>query len=204
MTHLLYIYWLFLKIGFFTFGGGYAMIPLFQTELVDRHQYLTCAEFANIVAIAQMTPGPVGLNAATFIGYQQGVTALGDVLGAYISGCIGAVFGTLGVMTPSLTLVLAAAVFLAAFQENRYVKAVLSGIRPAMLGLIGAAVIFFANTSVFTAPLQSIFRNISGFGISWQALVIFGAVLFVEIKYKVNIFFVIIGSGIAAWLLYMI
>ena len=196
MIHLLYVYWLFLKIGLFTFGGGYAMIPLFQLELVERHQYLTGAEFANIVALAQMTPGPVGLNAATYIGYQQGVIALGNVVGTYPAGILGAFFGTLGVMTPSLTLVLAAAVFLAKFQENKYVKAVLSGIRPAM--------IFFANTSVFTAPLQSIFRNISGFGISWQALVIFGAVLFVEFKYKVNIIFVIIGSGIAAWLLYMI
>ena len=204
MTHILYIYWLFVKIGLFTFGGGYAMIPLFQTELVERHQFISSADFANIVAIAQMTPGPVGMNAATYIGYQQGVIALGDVLGTYPAGCIGAMAGTLGVMTPSLTLVLAAAVFLAAFQENKYVKAVLSGIRPAMLGLIGAAVIFFANTSIFTAPLQSIFTRFSEFGISWQALLIFAAVLFVELKYKVNIFFVIIGSGLAAWLLYML
>ena len=107
-------------------------------------------------------------------------------------------------MTPSLTLVLAAAVFLAAFQENKYVKAVLSGIRPAMLGLIGAAVIFFANTSIFTAPLQSIFRNFSAFGISWQAFLIFGAVLFAELKYKVNILFIIIGSGLAGGLLFRI
>ena len=204
MTHILYIYWLFVKIGLFTFGGGYAMIPLFQTELVVRHQFISSADFANIVAIAQMTPGPVGMNAATYIGYQQGVIALGDVLGTYPAGCIGAMAGTLGVMTPSLTLVLAAAVFLAAFQENKYVKAVLSGIRPAMLGLIGAAVIFFANTSIFTAPLQSIFTRFSEFGISWQALLIFAAVLFVELKYKVNIFLVIIGSGLAAWLLYML
>ena len=204
MTHILYIYWLFVKIGLFTFGGGYAMIPLFQTELVERHQFISNANFANIVAIAQMTPGPVGMNAATYIGYQQGVIALGDVLGTYPAGCLGALAGTLGVMTPSLTLVLAAAVFLAAFQENKYVKAVLSGIRPAMLGLIGAAVIFFANTSIFTVPLQSIFTRFSEFGISWQALLIFAAVLFVELKYKVNIFFVIIGSGLAAWLLYML
>ena len=204
MTHILYIYWLFVKIGLFTFGGGYAMIPLFQTELVERHQFISNANFANIVAIAQMTPGPVGMNAATYIGYQQGVIALGDVLGTYPAGCIGAMAGTLGVVTPSLTLVLAAAVFLAALQENKYVKAVLSGIRPAMLGLIGAAVIFFANTSIFTAPLQSIFTRFSEFGISWQALLIFAAVLFIELKYKVNIFFVIIGSGLAAWLLYML
>ena len=83
-------------------------------------------------------------------------------------------------------------------------KAVLSGIRPAMLGLIGAAVIFFANTSIFTAPLQTIFTKFSEFGISWQALLIFGAVLFIELKYKVNIFFIILGSALASWLLFMI
>lgn len=201
MTHILYIYWLFVKIGIFTFGGGYAMIPLFQTELVDRHHFITNADFANIVAIAQMTPGPVGMNAATYIGYQQGVVALGDVIGVYPAGCLGALAGTLGIITPSLTLVLMAAVFLSAFQENKYVKAVLSGIRPAMLGLIGAAVVFFANTSIFTAPLQSIFTRFSEFGISWKALLIFTAVLIVELKWKVNILYIILGAGLSAWLL---
>ena len=154
-----------------------------------------------IVAIAQMTPGPVGLNAATYIGYQQGVKALGDLLGVYPAGCLGALSGTLGVVTPSLTLVLSAAVFLAAFQENRYVKSVLGGIRPAMLGLIGAAVIFFANTSVFTAPLSVLFREPGSFGISWKALLIFITVLIVEFKYKPNILYVIGGSVLAAWIL---
>ena len=203
MSQFFYLYWLFLKIGLFTFGGGYAMIPLFQTELVDRHHYLTNAEFANIIAIAQMTPGPVGLNAATYIGYQQGVNCFGETIGSYAAGCLGALSGTLGVITPSLTLVLAAAVFLHAFQENKYMKAVLSGIRPAMLGLIGAAVIFFANTSVFTASLQTMFRNPGAFGISWQALLIFAAVLFLEFKYKPNVLYVIIGSALAAWILQM-
>ena len=201
MSQIFYLYWLFTKIGLFTFGGGYAMIPLFQMELVTRHQYLTNAEFANIIAIAQMTPGPVGLNAATYIGYQQGVNALGDVMGTYPAGCIGALAGTLGVITPSLTLILAAAVFLNAFQENKYVKSILGGIRPAMLGLIGAAVVFFANTSLFTTPLQTLFTAPASFGISWQACLIFAAVLFVELKYKANILLVLIGSVLAAWLL---
>ena len=69
---LLSLYLLFVKIGVFTFGGGYAMIPLFQDELVTKHALMTSAEFADIVALAQMTPGPVGLNCATFIGQQEG------------------------------------------------------------------------------------------------------------------------------------
>ena len=204
MTHILYIYWLFVKIGMFTFGGGYAMIPLFQTELVDSNHYLTASEFANIVAIAQMTPGPVGLNAATYIGYQQGVAALGDSIGVYASGMLGAMAGTLGVMTPSLTLVLAAAVFLSAFQENKYVKSVLSGIRPAMLGLIFSAVIFFANTSIFTAPFKTLFTDFSEFGISWKAMIIFCGVLLVEFKYRLNIIYIIAGAALTAWLLHFL
>ena len=70
--NLLYLYYLFAKIAVFTYGGGYAMIPLFENELVVKHAYLTSAEFANLVALAQITPGPIGLNAATYIGMLQG------------------------------------------------------------------------------------------------------------------------------------
>ena len=130
------LYLLFLKIGCFTFGGGYAMIPLFQDELVNRHALLTTAEFADIIALAQMTPGPVGLNAATYIGQQQ-------------AGLAGALAATLGVCTPSLTIVLAVAGFLRVFRDNPHLKAALAGIRPATLGLIAAAVIFFAAVAAY-------------------------------------------------------
>ena len=97
---LLQMYLLFVNIGAFTFGGGYAMIPLFQTELVNNYHFMTNAQFANFVALAQVTPGPVGLNAATYVGYQCGVQNIGGMFG----GAIGGVVGTLGVMTPSLIL----------------------------------------------------------------------------------------------------
>lgn len=155
------LYLLFAKIGLFTFGGGYAMIPLFQDELVVKHSFISPEEFANMVALAQVTPGPVGLNAATYIGYRQ-------------MGVTGALAGTLGVITPSLILVTLAAVFFLAFRRNRRIQDVLYGIRPATLGLIAAAVIFFAESSVFTG-------KISGFwsasaprpGISWPSLFVF-------------------------------
>ena len=121
----LQLYFLFAKIGLFTFGGGYAMIPLFQDELVNRHHFISPEDFANMVALAQMTPGPVGLNAATYVGFRQ-------------LGFAGAVAGTLGVITPSLILVTLAAVFFAAFQRKRFLREALNGIRPATLGLIAA------------------------------------------------------------------
>ena len=153
--NLLQMYFLFAKIGLFTFGGGYAMIPLFQVELVNNWHFMTNEEFANFVALAQVTPGPVGLNAATYIGYQCGAQTLGGIAG----GALGGVVGTLGVMTPSLIVVTLIAYFMQIFKDNPIVKALLSGIRPATLGLIAAAVIFFAETSVFQAPLRSLWTK---------------------------------------------
>lgn len=184
MGEILYLYWLFVKIGTFTFGGGYAMIPLFQTELVTNNHYLTGPEFADLVALAQITPGPVGLNAATYTGFEQ-------------AGILGALAGTLGVVTPAFVIVLWAAIFFNKFKHNTFMKAILYGIRPATIGLIAAAVIFFAEMSVFTAPIASLWKTIGNvqFGISWQALVVFAGVIVVHLKWKPNIIYTVLGSA---------
>lgn len=182
------LYLLFAKIGLFTFGGGYAMIPLFQDELVTRHGFISAEEFANMVALAQVTPGPVGLNAATYVGYSQ-------------LGFAGAVAGTLGLMTPSLILVTAAAAFFLYFRDNVILRRMLSGIRPATLGLIAAAVIFFAESSMLTATLQNIFSGAAKFGIHWQSCVIFAAVIFVQWKWKLGLVRTLIGSALLAAIL---
>ena len=162
------LYLLFAKIGLFTFGGGYAMIPLFQDELVTRHAFISPEEFANMVALAQVTPGPVGLNAATYIGYRQ-------------MGVPGALAGTLGVATPSLILVTLAAVFFLAFQKHKRIQDILYGIRPATLGLIAAAVIFFAESSVLTSELRGLWSpSVPVPGISWTSLFVFLAALAVN------------------------
>lgn len=182
------LYLLFAKIGLFTFGGGYAMIPLFQDELVTRHGFISAEEFANMVALAQVTPGPVGLNAATYVGYSQ-------------LGVAGAVAGTLGLMTPSLILVTAAAAFFLYFRDNVILRRMLSGIRPATLGLIAAAVIFFAESSMLTATLQNVFTGAAKFGIHWQSCVIFAAVVFVQWKWKLGLVRTLIGSALLAAIL---
>lgn len=197
---LLQMYLLFAKIGLFTFGGGYAMIPLFQVELVNNWHFMTNDSFANFVALAQVTPGPVGLNAATYIGYQCGSQNLGGVFG----GAVGGLIGTLGVMTPSLIVVTLIAYFMQMFKENPVVKAILSGIRPATLGLIAAAVIFFAETSVFTASLRNLWTSGKPFGLCWQGCVIFAAVLAVSLKWKLSPVWLLIGSAFAGWLLFLI
>ncbi len=187
----LYLFWLFAKISLFTFGGGYAMIPLYQSELVGGG-IITAEEFANMVALAQLTPGPVGLNAATYIGYK-------------LDGFTGAAAGTLGVMAPSLVLMTIAAAFLAAFKENPVIKALLSGIRPATVGLVAAAVIYFADISIFTAPLNNLWTGkTADFGLDWRSCAVFAAVLLVQWKWKFNIFYVLAGAIVLSILLHLV
>ncbi|HQL10093.1 MAG TPA: chromate transporter [Lentisphaeria bacterium] len=182
MSISLQLYLLFAKISLFTFGGGYAMIPLFQNELVTVNGFLTDAEFANMVALAQMTPGPVGLNAATYVGFNQ-------------AGIIGAAAGTLGLMTPSFILAVLAAIFVKVFKDNPTMQAVLSGVRPAVLGLIAAAVIFFADTSVFSAPLRNMWTAGASFGLCWPGLLIFAITIAMELSGKIHMLWTLLVAG---------
>ena len=180
LTGSLYLFYLFAKISLFTFGGGYAMIPLYQNELVETGKMLTPDKFADLVALAQMTPGPVGMNTATYIGYQQ-------------FGLTGAIFATFGTLAPSLVLMTLAVTFLTAFKESRFVKALLNGIRPVTIGLIAAGVVFFANISLFTAPIRNLWTGAAGtFGLCWQGCVIFALVLFLQLKWKLNLFLILL------------
>ena len=123
----LHLFLLFAKIAVLTFGGGYAMIPLFQYELVTNNKLIAGGEFANLIALAQVTPGPIGLNAATYIGYQQ-------------NGFLGSLCATIGVVLPSLILIILLVYSLDKIKENVYFKGILGGIRAVTLGLIFSAV----------------------------------------------------------------
>ena len=135
------IYWqllgVYLKIGIFGFGGGYAMLSLIQYEVVDKYHWLTLQEFTDVVAISQMTPGPIGINSATYIGY----TATGSVWGSVIA--------TFAVCLPSFLLVLLISFFYAKFKNNKYVAAAFTGLRPMTVGLIGAAALLLMNKENF-------------------------------------------------------
>ena len=194
---LLSLYGVFVRIGAMTFGGGYAMIPLFYAELVDRYKLISAAEFGNIVAIAQMTPGPIGVNAATYIGYHNG-------------GLTGALIGTLGLLTPSLIIMTVVAHFSERFKHSHVVKGVLSGMRPTVIGLIAAAVLFFAEMSIFTSSIPWEYLaslliggrdQIPDFGIRWQGVVIFVVALVVCGKYKLGVIWPIILSAVLGVLL---
>lgn len=164
----------FLKIGLFGFGGGYAMISLIQAEVVVRHGWLSAAQFADIIAISQVTPGPIAINSATYIGY----TATGSVWGSALA--------TLGVCVPSLVIMLVAARFYLRMKDNPYVAQVMRALRPVVVGLILAAALLLLTPENF---------------IDWKSFVIFGAVLIAALR-KVNPILLIVLSGLAGWLLY--
>jgi Chromate transport protein ChrA len=132
---------MFFRIGLFSFGGGYAMLPLiFQG--VQEFGIMTKSEFSRLVAISQVTPGPIAVNAATYVGFKY-------------AGFGGAAVATLGVTLPSFVLILIVMHFIKKFEESKALNAVLAGIRPATVGLIASAVIFLAETSIFNGPLLS-------------------------------------------------
>ena len=125
---LLRLFTTFFKIGLFTFGGGYAMIPLIQREVIERRKWIEEKDFLDMLVLAQSTPGPIAVNTAVFVGYK-------------IAGVLGAIMATLGTVLPSFIIILLLALFFAEVRENRYVDAAFRAMRPAVVALIVAPLI---------------------------------------------------------------
>ena len=128
MRDLLDIFWSFLKIGAFTFGGGYAMIPLIQHEVIHRRRWIEERDFLDLLTLAQTAPGPIALNTAVFVGYKR-------------RGYLGALSAIMGVIVPSFLVILVVAIFFASIRDNAYVDAAFKGMRPAVVALIVAPII---------------------------------------------------------------
>jgi len=141
------LFFSFFKLGLFGFGGGYAIIPLMEYE-ISSHGWLDISDFANIVSISQMTPGPIGINAATYVGYH-----------AAPLGLLGSLIATLGMVLPSFIIVIAIANIFNRFSQHPLFQSILKGIRPVTIGLITSAVWFFAGISILTTKLST--REIS-------------------------------------------
>ncbi len=141
----LQLFWTFFQIGLFTFGGGYAMIPLIQ-DMVLSHGWLSDEALINFIAISESTPGPFAINIATYIGTEMGTVSGG--LGVW-GGFLGGICATLGVVLPSFIIILILAKCYERFKTNRLVKGAMSGLKPAVIGLIGAAVLSIGQTVFF-------------------------------------------------------
>lgn len=200
MSFYLKLIWAYLKIGIFGFGGGYAMLSLVEKSVVDPG-WITETMFTDIVAISQMTPGPIGINSATYIGY----VAPGQVdpaLASPVWGVLGSILATLAVTVPSFFLVLYASHFIRRHNESGAIKAIFSGLRPVVVGLIASAAIMLMNSANFNPR-----------GIDWQLwtsiaicavsfCLVFFPLPFRGKKIKIHPILVIILSGVAGLFLY--
>ncbi|MBE6219161.1 MAG: chromate transporter [Rikenellaceae bacterium] len=175
---LLQLVWSYLKIGFFGFGGGYAMLSLIHSEVVVRNEWLTNGEFSDIIAISQMTPGPIALNSATYIGYE-------------VAGVLGSMVATTAVCIPALTLMILLTRFFLKLHNNRYVQSVVLAMRPVVVGMIMSAALLL----IF--PHSDDGRSFID-GWSW---LIFALALLGSAK-KVNPILLIVVSGIAGVVIY--
>jgi len=166
----------FFKIGLFGFGGGYAMLSMIQFEIVEAHQWQSVAEFTDIVAISQMTPGPISINCATYIGYT---VTNGSILGSMIA--------TFAVCLPSIIIMICMCRFFFLFKNNRFVSAALLWMKPAAIGLIAAAALLLMNNHNF---------------IDYRSIMIAVVTFVLAIFFKIDIIRLIILSGIAGYVLY--
>ena len=175
---LLELFLTFMKIGMFTFGGGYAMITMIQYE-AEQHDWLTQTELVDFVALSESTPGPLAVNMATFVGIRTG-------------GIPGAVIATLGIVLPSFIIILIIAKFFMKFKDSKAVKGMMSGLKPAVVGMIGTAFLSVGRTVFFPNGLQSCnFTDIS----FWILFLLFAVSAVLAFK-KVNPIKIILLSAV--------
>ncbi len=175
----------FLQIGSFSIGGGYAIIPLIQQQIVDSHHWLTLQEFTDIITISQMTPGPLAVNTATFVGIR-------------IAGIPGAILATLGCILYGFVLSILLYSFFKKYKHIDSISSILKGLRATSVGLISSSASTFILIAFFGSPSFDI--KVSNFNIA--AIITFIISLFLLIKYRLNPILIMILSGITGILFY--
>ena len=164
----------FFQIGLFSIGGGYAALPLIQNQVVDTHMWLTMEQFADVITIAETTPGPIAINAATFVGIQT-------------SGILGAIVSTLGCIVPSTTIVLILATLYFKYRNLRVIKTILSKLRVAVVAMIMSATLSIIS--------MAIFKNVEG--INYLSAFVFFFAFFAIRTFKLSPIKTIFFSGFA-------
>lgn len=179
------LFWSFFQVGLFSIGGGYAAMPLIQAQVVDQHGWLSLSEFIDVITISQMTPGPIGINSATFVGIK-------------IAGIGGALVATLGCVLPSCIIVLTLAHFYFKYQNLTAVRGILNGLRPAVVAMIASAGLsILLNASFAGGTLPSSLADVS-----WIGICLFLAAFIVLRKWKPNPIWVMLGCGILGMFLF--
>jgi len=207
---ILQLAWTFFLVGAFTFGGGYAMLSLIQNEVVVTHAWISESAFTDIVAISQMTPGPIGINAATYVGYS----VLYEATGLHWMGVVGSAAATLALVLPSFLLVLLIVRFYTRFRGNRLFDGTMDWLRPTVVGLIGAAAVLLVVRTTWACCVPELsaaggFRAcMPEFSIvrdnfpDWKSWCLLGGAFAASYWGKVNPILVILAGALLGLLLY--
>ncbi len=185
------LFYTFLKIGIFTFGGGYAMVALIQNEVVVENQWMTSQEFTDVLAISQATPGPLGINTATYTGY----TAVVNAGYPEYMGILGAFLASFSVILLPLLLMLIVTKVLLKHKDNPTLANIFLILRKVVVGLIAASALLLASTENFGSPTESTLRFVI-------SILIFIGVFVASYKFKQNPILLILASGIVGFLVY--
>lgn len=171
----------FLKIGLFSIGGGLATLPFLQ-ELVSKYDWITSDELLNLIAVSESTPGPIGINAATFVGNIMG-------------GIPGGIITTLGIITPSIIIIIIIAHYFSKFSEEPIVQNAFYGIRPAVTGLIAAAGFEVAKLTLFNIEIYKKTKSIVKL-VDLRGILLLGIILFLIIRYKKHPILYLVGAAV--------
>ncbi len=176
--NLFALFLLFVKYGFLSFGGGYVLVPMLMADLVDQRHLMTGDEFARLLAVAQITPGPIGINTATYIGFRH-------------FGVIGGLVGTAGLLVPALVLVVAAMYFLRKYENTLWLKGALMGLRPAAFGLVVSAAWIFLLVAAVSGTFGA-----ADFTIRWLPGLMALAVLILQLRTKIPFLWLMVICGV--------
>lgn len=179
------LFWAFFQIGLFSIGGGYAALPLIQNQVVQIHGWLSMGEFSDVITISQMTPGPIAINAASFVGIR-------------IAGIWGAIVATFGCILPSFLIVLLFAYLYQKYKNLRYVQGVLQSLQPAVVGLIAAAGVSIIAHALWNGELS----DFSISALDWVSIAIMSVGVFLLRRFKLNPIYVMVGAGFVGGLVY--
>jgi chromate transporter len=183
----LQLFWSMFQIGLFSIGGGYAAVPLIQKQIVDLHGWLSATEFTDIITIAEMTPGPIAINSATFVGIR-------------VAGIPGALISTLGCVLPSCVIVLILAKIYYKYRNLNAMQNILSGLRPAVVAMIASAGVSIMLLAFFADGILP--KNVSD--VDFIAVAIFAVGMFIIRKWKLNPLYIMGGAGAVGLIVYSI
>jgi len=178
------LFWAFFQVGLFSFGGGYATLPMIQSQTVENNAWLSVNEFADIITISQMTPGPIALNTATFVGTR-------------VAGLLGAISATLGCILPSCIIAVLLAILYKKYRSLKLAQGFLKGLQPAVVGLIGSAGLIVIGNALSQPSMALSLKNID-----YAAVGIIALCLVILRKTKLNTIYVMLGAGVVGGLFY--